>query len=143
MTEWCTPPERAGRYTIDPTLGAHDDAAARELRRRLPATRIQTDRRVLASYAQDRAVFESAGETAALVVPRSTDEVVAAVRAANAADVPVVPRGAGSGLTGGANAIDGCLLLSLHRMDEIVDVDTTNRMARVQPGVINADLKQA
>lgn len=114
-----------------------------ELQRRLPGARIQTDPDVLTSYAQDRAVFESAGTAAVLVVPRSTDDVVAAVEAANMADVPVVPRGAGSGLTGGANAVDGCLLLSLHKMDEIVDIDTTNRMARVQPGVINADLKRA
>lgn len=114
-----------------------------ELHRRLPDARIRTDPRVLASYAQDRAVFESAGTATALVVPRSTREVVAAVEAANAADVPVVPRGAGSGLTGAANAIDGCLLVSLHRMDRIIDIDTTNRMARVEPGVVNADLKRA
>jgi glycolate oxidase len=114
-----------------------------ELHRRLPAARIRSDPDVLASYAQDRAVFESAGTATALVVPRSTSEVVAAVEAAIAADVPVVPRGAGSGLTGAANAIDGCLMVSLHRMDRIIDIDTTNRMARVEPGVINADLKRA
>lgn len=112
-----------------------------ELRARLPDDRLQTDADVVAGYAQDRAVFESAGTADVLVVPRSTEEVVAAVEAAIAADVPIVPRGAGSGLTGGANAVDGCVVLSLHRMDEILDVDVTNRMARVQPGVINGDLK--
>jgi glycolate oxidase len=114
-----------------------------ELRARLPEHRIQTNPHVISSYAQDRAIFESAGPAAVLVTPRSTAEVVATVEAANAADVPIVPRGAGSGLTGAANAIDGCILLSLHRMDRIIDIDTTNRMARAQPGVINADLKKA
>jgi glycolate oxidase len=69
--------------------------------------------------------------------------VVSAVMAANAAEVPIVPRGAGTGLTGAANAIDGCLILSLHRMAKIVEIDTTNRMVRVQPGCINSDLKAA
>jgi glycolate oxidase len=78
-----------------------------------------------------------------LVMPTSTGEVVAALAAARAAGVPVVTRGAGSGLCGGANAIDGCVLLSLHRMDRIVSIDTTNRMVRVQPGVLNGELKRA
>jgi glycolate oxidase len=114
-----------------------------ELIERLPADRIQTDRDVIDAYRQDRAVFEGAGNAAVLVNPRSTAEVVAVVEAANAADVPIVPRGAGTGLTGAANAIDGCVVLSLHRMDRVLEIDTTNRMARVQPGVINADLKAA
>ncbi len=118
-------------------------ALLEELSSRLPAECIQTDTDVIASYSQDRALFVSAGSAAVLVMPRSTDEVVAAVAAANAADVPIVPRGAGTGLTGAANAINGCMMLSLHRMDQILEIDTTNRMARVQPGVINADLKNA
>ncbi len=114
-----------------------------ELRERLPDDCIQDDVDVVATYSQDRAIFERPGTAAVLVMPRSTAEVVATVEAAAAADAPVVARGAGSGLTGAANAVDGCVILSLHRMDEIVAIDTTNRMARVQPGVINADLKAA
>ena len=114
-----------------------------ELHKRLPADRIQTDTDVLSAYAQDRALFEQAGRAAVLVVPRSTADVVAAVEAANAADVPIVPRGAGSGLTGAANAIDDCLMLSMHRMNRVLEIDVINRMARVEPGIINADLKRA
>lgn len=114
-----------------------------ELLARLPADRMQADPDVVGAYSQDRAVFESAGTAAILVSPRSTAEVVAAVEAANAADVPIVPRGAGTGLTGAANAIDGCLMLSLHNMNAILEIDRTNRKARVQPGVINSDLKAA
>ncbi len=113
-----------------------------ELRRRLPADRIQTDPDVVGVYGRDRAAFVGAGTATVLVSPRSTAEVVAVVEAARAARVPIVPRGAGTGLTGAANAVDGCVMVSLHRMDAIVDIDT-NRMARVQPGVINADLKKA
>jgi glycolate oxidase len=115
----------------------------KELQARLPADCIQVDPEVVRSYSQDRAVFERAGTAAILVMPRSTEEVVAAVMAANAAEVPIVPRGAGTGLTGAANAIDGCLILSLHRMTKIIEIDTTNRMVRVQPGCINSELKAA
>ena len=114
-----------------------------ELERRLPADCIQFDADVIEAYSSDRAVFESHGVASVLVMPRSTDEVVAAVEAAIAADVPIVPRGAGTGLTGAANASDGCMVLSLHRMNAILDIDRTNRTCRVQPGVINAALKAA
>lgn len=113
-----------------------------ELRSRLPADRIQTDTDVVAAYGQDRAVFESAGTAAVLVSPRSTEEVVAVVEVARALGVPIVPRGAGTGLTGAANAVDGCIMLSLHRMDAVLEIDRANRTARVQPGVINAELKR-
>jgi len=114
-----------------------------ELRSRLPEARIKTDPDIVASYNQDHAHFVDHGIAALLVTPESTEEVVAAMKAAEAANAIVVPRGAGTGLTGAANAIDGCMVLSLHKMAEILEVDRTNRMARVQPGVINADLKAA
>ncbi len=113
------------------------------LNTRLPAECIQQDRDVIDSYSQDRAIFEGRGTASVLVMPRNTAEVVAAVEAANAAEVPIVPRGAGTGLTGAANAVDGCIILSLHRMNKILEIDTANRWCRVQPGVINADLKAA
>ncbi|MEM9652853.1 MAG: FAD-linked oxidase C-terminal domain-containing protein [Actinomycetota bacterium] len=119
------------------------DALHDELLARLPADRIQTDRDVVAAYAQDRAIFEKGGTAALVVSPRSTEEVVATVKAAVAANAIIVPRGAGTGLTGAANAIDGCVMLSLHRMNQVLEVDQINRMARVQPGVINSDLKAA
>ncbi|MFM7045692.1 MAG: FAD-binding oxidoreductase [Ilumatobacteraceae bacterium] len=114
-----------------------------ELRQRLPADCVETDPEVVASYAQDHGLFEQAGTAAVLVMPRCTDDVVAAMAAARAAGVPVVTRGAGTGVCGGANALHGCIVLSMHRMNAIVSIDTVNRMARVQPGVINGDLKRA
>jgi glycolate oxidase len=83
------------------------------LAERLPAECLQTDPDVVSAYSQDRAVFESAGTAAVLVMASSTEEVVATVEVARTMGVPIVPRGAGSGLTGAANAVDGCILLSL------------------------------
>ncbi|MEM9893533.1 MAG: FAD-linked oxidase C-terminal domain-containing protein [Actinomycetota bacterium] len=114
-----------------------------ELRARLDPDRIQTDADVIEAYSQDRAIFETGGKAAVLVNPSSTEEVVAVIEAAKAANAIVVPRGAGTGLTGAANAIDGCIILSLHRMNEVLEIDAINRMTRVQPGVINSDLKRA
>src|SRR5699024_11602252 len=78
-----------------------------------------------------------------VVLPRDVAGVQAAVRACAAAEVPVVPRGAGSGLTGAANAIDGCVVLVTSKLDEIVEIDTDNRVAVVQPGVVNLDFRGA
>ncbi len=100
---------------------------------------------VLETYRHDQAApgLLAAGLPAAVARPRSTAEVSAAVRAAVEHGIPVVPRGAGSGLSGGANAIDGCLVLSLERMTELVDLDQDSLFARVQPGVVNATLREA
>lgn len=114
-----------------------------ELRSRLPEQRIKVDPDIIGAYSQDRAIFEDHGTAAVLVTPHSTEEVVAAVEAAKAANAIIVPRGAGTGLAGAANAIDGCMMLSLHNMNEVLEIDHANRMVRVQPGVINSDLKAA
>src|SRR5699024_9797136 len=71
-----------------------------------------------------------------------TGHVVAAVRWAARHEVPVVARSLGSGLSGGASAIDGCLVISTERMRQ-VRIDPGTATAQVQPGVINADLKAA
>ena len=110
---------------------------------RLNSDCVQFDPDVVDSYSQDRAIFEGYGQAAVLVMPRTTGDVVAAVQVANELDVPIVPRGAGTGLTGAANASDGCIVLSMHRMKAIVEIDEANRTCRVQPGVINSDLKAA
>ena len=56
---------------------------------------------------------------------------------------PVVPRGAGTGLSGGANAVDGCVILDLSRMNQVLEIDPDNLICVVQPGVVNNDLKAA
>jgi glycolate oxidase subunit GlcD len=76
------------------------------------------------------------------VFPQSPDEVVAVVRALAEAHVPFVPRGAGTGLSGGALA-DGVVLLGLNRLRRIVSIDPENQLAVVEPGVVNVSLTRA
>lgn len=76
------------------------------------------------------------------VFPGTRDELIATVRALARAGVPFVPRGAGTGLSGGALA-DGIVLLGTHRLRRIVEIDAVNRFARVEPGVVNAHLSRA
>ncbi|MER6814302.1 FAD-linked oxidase C-terminal domain-containing protein [Spirillospora sp. NPDC000708] len=113
------------------------------LRAALPAARLVTDPDVVASYAHDEAEWAPHGTPAALVRAGSTEDVRAVVAACAEHGVPVVPRGAGTGLSGGANALDGCVLLSLEAMNEIVEIDAAERLAVVQPGVVNDALRLA
>jgi glycolate oxidase subunit GlcD len=76
------------------------------------------------------------------VFPASRDEVIAVVRVLHSTGTPFVPRGAGTGLSGGALA-DGTVLLGLHRLKKILDIDVRNRRATVEPGVINLTLNRA
>ena len=77
-----------------------------------------------------------------VVLPASTEEVAAVVRIAREAGMPVVPRGAGTGLSGGALPVPGCVLLGLSRMKRILEVNLDDGSIRVQPGVINLDVSK-
>ncbi|WP_280329993.1 FAD-binding oxidoreductase [Nocardia wallacei] len=109
---------------------------------RLPGGVLVTDPDVLAGYRQDRALDPAAALPAALLRPRTTDQVATILRWADEHRVPVVPRGAGTGLSGGATAQAGALLLSTERMRDIT-VDPVTRTAVVQPGLLNAEVKRA
>jgi glycolate oxidase subunit GlcD len=78
-----------------------------------------------------------------VVLPRSTDEVAAVMRHCDAHGVPVVPRGAGTGLAGGSTAGAGEVLISLARMNRVLSVDVPNRRLRAQAGAINTHLSRA
>jgi glycolate oxidase len=114
-----------------------------ELSAALPAGAVLTDPDRLRSHQRDEAGLCPAGSPVAVVRPQDTAQVAAAVRIAAAHRVPVVPQGARTGLAGGANAVDGSLVLSLTTMDQILEVDPVNRIAVVQPGVVNATLARA
>jgi glycolate oxidase len=109
----------------------------------LGADAVLVDPDVTASYSRDMMPLATNGTPLAVVLPRSTEQVQAVVRACAAARVPIVPRGAGSGLSGAANAIDGCVMVSTAKMNEILEIDADNRLAVVQPGVINLDFRTA
>jgi len=84
-----------------------------------------------------------AGRPAAVALPRSRDEVQAVVRACRRAGVPFVPRGAGTGLSGGAVAAPGGVVIECSRMKRILALDPLDRVAVVEPGVVNAELSRA
>jgi len=77
----------------------------------------------------------------AVVWPRSTDEVSAVVRAAAEVSIPVVARGAGTGYTGGSVPVSGGIVLSFERMNRVLSIDVGRRIAVVEPGVVNNDLR--
>lgn len=106
----------------------------------MPADTLVTDPDLMESYRRDRSPLEG-GRPMALARPTSTEEVALLLRTASRLGIPVVPRGAGSGLSGGATALDGCIVLSLARMDRILERDPVNAIAVVQPGVLNGALK--
>ncbi|MFE2018644.1 FAD-binding oxidoreductase [Streptomyces sp. NPDC059499] len=114
-----------------------------QLRAGLPADALITDPDVTATYAHDMASFCDAGAPAVVVLPRTVEEVQHVMRTATALRVPVVPQGARTGLSGAANASDGCIVLSLVKMDRILEISPVDRIAVVEPGVINAVLSRA
>ena len=108
----------------------------------LPEGMVVTDPAITEGYRQDRAFDPSAGKPLAVVRPRCTEEVQTVLRWASANRVPVVPRGAGSGLSGGATALDNGIVLSTEKMRDI-SVDPVTRTAVCQPGLFNAEVKKA
>ncbi|WP_408637480.1 FAD-binding oxidoreductase [Nocardia aurea] len=108
----------------------------------LPDGAVLTDPDLLAGYRHDWARDPGAGTPLAVVRATSTADVGATLRWADEHRVPVVPRGAGSGLSGGATAVDGGIVLSTERMRAIT-VDPVTRTAVVQPGLLNVEVKRA
>ncbi|WP_410790321.1 FAD-binding oxidoreductase [Kribbella sp. C-35] len=114
-----------------------------QLRQVLPPEALVTDPDRMESYRYDRAMFCPAGVPLAVVLARETAHVQAAVRVAAEAGVPIVPQGARSGLSGAANALDGCIVISLEKMDRILAIEPIDRYVVTQPGVYNAVLSRA
>ncbi|MFD4970751.1 FAD-binding oxidoreductase [Streptomyces sp. NPDC058424] len=109
----------------------------------LPAEAVLIDPDVTASYANDMASFCPSGAPAVVVLPRTVEQVQHVMRIATELRVPVVPQGARTGLSGAANASDGCIVLSLTKMDRILEISPVDRVAVVEPGVVNAALSRA
>jgi glycolate oxidase len=101
---------------------------------------VLTDPKSLAAARTDRSGKTSDFDPICVVEARSTDDVVAVMKIANQTLTPVVTRGAGSGLAGGAIGSLGEIVLSLAKMNKIIEISTENRWAQVQAGVINQDL---
>jgi glycolate oxidase len=115
----------------------------RAVEARMPGLRLLTEVLDRESHRRDETAYLPTGLPLAVALPETTDEVVALVRLCGEFDVPIVPRGAGTGLSGGAAGIEGALTIAFTRMSRILEIDRENLVVVVQPGVVNSDLKAA
>ena len=104
---------------------------------------VTTDPDAMEAYRRDQCLLAEAGRPLAVVKAAGVDDVVTVVNLCREYAVPLVTRGTGTGLAGAANALDGCVVLVVGGMDRILEIDEVARIARVEPGVINADLDRA
>jgi glycolate oxidase len=108
----------------------------------LPAGVVVTESDLIQKYRRDRAEDPNAGTPLAVVRAESAEQVQVAVRWAARHRIPIVPRGAGTGLSGGSTAVDGGIVISTERMRQL-RIEPGTRIAVVQPGLLNAEVKQA
>ena len=102
---------------------------------------VRTDAASLESYGVD--ALGQGHPPDVVVLPANTSEVAAIARVCNGQRMPLVVRGAGTGFTGGAVPTRGGVVLSMERMNRILEIDETNLLAIVEPNVITADLQRA
>ena len=122
-------------------LATIDSRLLRDLQKLLGRDAVLHKAEDLLLYEYDGSV--EVGRPNCVVFPRTSSDVVAIVRLAKQHDIPLVGRGAGTGLSGGAIARHGGIITSFARMNRILEVDVQNQRARVQPGVVNSDLSLA
>jgi glycolate oxidase len=113
------------------------------LRAAVGEANLAVDPDITAAYSRDMMPLAPSGKPLVVVFPTDTSQVAAVVKACASAGVPIVPRGAGSGLTGAANAVDGAVTVVLTKMNRILEIDEGNRLAVVQPGVVNLTFRTA
>ena len=109
----------------------------------LSSSRLITDPELMAAYQRDEAHLVVPGRPVAVLLAATTADIAHALRWATESGTPVVPRGAGTGLAGGATAVEGCLVVSTARLTTIREVVAADQYAVVEAGVVNADLDRA
>ncbi|HEY2508879.1 MAG TPA: FAD-linked oxidase C-terminal domain-containing protein [Streptosporangiaceae bacterium] len=114
-----------------------------ELRAAAPGAHVITDPDVMDAYRRDQTPALAPGTPRCVVLASSSGDVSAVLAWAQQHQVPVVPRGGGTSLAGGATATDGCMVLSTARMTSIRELDPANEIAVAEAGVVNADLDRA
>jgi glycolate dehydrogenase FAD-linked subunit len=142
MNEPATVAPRAGDGPAQPPTDAQA-AFLDEVGRLLPDVRLLTDAVDRESYRRDETPYLHTELPLAVALPTRTADVAELMRLASAHRVPVVPRGAGTGLSGGAAGVAGALTIVFTKMDAILEIDHSNLVAVVQPGILNATFKAA
>lgn len=132
-------------YHLDNSVAATDRRweFLAQLRRLLPRDRLATALDEREAAASDRSGIRLPGIPMAIAYPQSVAEVQTLLRTATAYGVPVIPRGSGTGLSGGACASDDSLVISTERLTRILEISPDDEIAVVEPGVITADLDRA
>ena len=131
-----------GPYVADSRTD-RDKQVRKALSAVLPEGTLLTTPDAVEPYSHDDAEWAPYVPALAVALPRTAEQVQAIVRVCLEHGVPVVPRGAGTGLSGGANAITGSVVVSLEAMDAVLEIDPVERFAVVQPGVVNDHLRAA
>lgn len=118
-------------------------ALARAIGAALPSLKLLTDPLECEAYRTDQTAYLAGGLPGAVALPETAGHVATLVALAADHGVPIVPRGAGSGLSGGSAGIDGGLTIAFTRMTRVLEIDRDNLTVTTQPGIINAELKKA
>src|ERR671922_2182103 len=122
-------------------FGIGQSTLVRQLRSIVGETYVLIEKEDAIVYEQDGSIFQVMPEI--VVLPANVEQVSAVVKAAKQANVPIIPRGSGTGLAGGAVPAEGGIVLSLARLNRILKIDLLNGIAIVEPGVINIDVTKA
>ena len=126
----------------DPSAGAGDAALVADLEAAIGADRVRADAAARYLASRDASIYLE-GSAGPVCYPGSTSDVVACVKVAARHDRAVSPRGAGTGLAGGAAPLGQPVVLAMTRMDKLLEIDLDNGVAWVQPGMVNLNLSRA
>ncbi len=118
-----------------------DDKIIRQLKDIIGSQNVYVDSVVLDAYSHDETPGLE-GQAEVVVKVKEKKEIVEVLKLGSSLKIPVTPRGGGTGLSGGAVPVAGGIVLSLERMNRIIDIDKTFRIARVEAGVINGILQR-
>lgn len=118
-----------------------DETVIHELEQICGDEHVRTDARTLDTCSRDKVPEDKYAHAPEVVVfPENTEQVAQIMKLACRLRVPVTPRGGGSGLSGGAVPVHGGIVLSLERMNKIIEIDTENLVAVLEPGVVTREL---
>jgi glycolate oxidase len=131
----------SGRASRTDVVTRTATALVGELAAILGADRVRVGAAELRLYRRDASNFD--GEAAVVCFPKSAAEIQAVVQVCRRHETPYVARGSGTGLAGGATPLDGAVVISLTKMNQILSIDEQSRSAWVEPGVLNLDLTRA